>query len=171
MFRKIYNTIKAFFMAIARRIGRSISWATYHISRIVTGSVAIGGALCGMNTIGGDIQTGRIATAGFAFVIGLPLGLLLFGPTFNLTIWLAIVIGTLFVMNLHSAWEVLMSLKYGGLDYIMTKEAITSVDNITPTEKDIKELAHKLGQVQANLNRNALNVVPYKNLLKEPGNA
>ena len=171
MFKKIFIAIKSFFLAIARHIRRSISWLTYHISRITTGAVAIGGALCGMNTLGGDIQTGRIATAGMAFVVGLPLGLMIFGPTFNLTAWLAIVFGTLFVMNLHSAWEVMASLKYGGLDFIMAKEAITSVDNITPTEEDVKELARQLGKVQANLDRNALNVVPYKNLLKGNGNA
>jgi hypothetical protein len=171
MFRRIFIAIKSFFLAISRRICHELSWITYHISRITTGAVAIGGALCGINTVGGEIQTSRLATAGFAFVIGLPLGLLLFGPMFNLTTWLGIVIGILFVMNIHNAWEVLISLKYGGLDYIIAKEAVASVDNITPSEKDIKNLVRKLEQVQSNLNRNALNVIPYKNLLKEPKNA
>lgn len=168
MFRRIFIAVKSFFIALAHRLRRGLSWITYHISRVTTGAIAIGGALCGLNTIGGEIQVSRLATSGMAFVIGLPLGMILFGPQFNIFVWLTIVIGILFLMNIHSAWEVMMSLKYGGLDYIMAKEAVNSVDNITPTEEDIKNLAKQLGQVQANLNRNALNVVPYKKLLKEP---
>lgn len=171
MFRKVFTAIKAFFIALGKRLRRGLSWITYHISRVTTGAVAIGGALCGLNTIGGELQTGRLAAAGMAFVIGLPLGMILFGPMFNMLTWLTIVVGILFLMNIHSAWEVMMSLKYGGLDYMMAKEAINSVDNITPTEEDVRNMARQLGQVQANLDRNALNVVPYKNLLKEPQNA
>lgn len=168
MFRRIFVAIKSFFIALARRLRRGLSWVTYHLSRVTTGAVAIGGALCGLNTVGGEIQVGRLATAGMAFVVGLPLGMILFGPMFNMFTWLTIVIGILFLMNIHSAWEVMTSLKYGGLDYIMAKEAINSVENITPTEEDVKLLAKRLGEVQSNLDRNALNVVPYKKLLKEP---
>jgi hypothetical protein len=66
----------------------------------------------------------------------------------------------------------MISLRYGGLDYIMAREAITAVDNITPTEEDVKDLTKQLGKVQSNLNRNALDNVSYNSkLLKEPVSA
>lgn len=127
----------------------------------------IGGALCGINNISGEIQAGRLATAGFAFVVGLPLGFILFGPAMSITAWMTVVIGILFLMNLHSTWEVIMSLKYGGLDHMMARETINSVENITPTKEDWTRITERLARVQSNLSLNAMMDAPYgKRLLK-----
>lgn len=166
--RRVFKRIAAFFASIAARISKGLHWLTFHVSRITTGALAIGGALCGINTVGGELQTGRLAIAGFAFIIGLPLGLMLLGPAFSTVVWMGIVTGILFLMNLHCAWEVLLSLKYGGLDFIMAQQSAASIENITPSEQDWKALETQVKRVRARVKANALNYVPFEGrLLKE----
>jgi hypothetical protein len=139
----------------------------YFISKTVTGAILVGGALAGLTTINGELQTGRVVLAGFAFIIGLPLGLVLFGASFNITIWLGIVSGILFICNLHNAWEVLFSLKYGGLDYVMTEQSVAAIESITPVKEDWKTLSKRISTIQENISHNILNFTQSNRILRK----
>ena len=153
------NRIREFFTLLISRIAartkRSLSWLTYNISKIVTGALAVGGALCGLTTINNELQTGRVVIAGFAFIVGLPLGLMIFGPVkFSMILWFGIVVGLLFLSNIHSAWEVILSLKNGSLDYIMAEQAVIAVENVTPTEDNWYGLSERIKRAELNLQYN-----------------
>ena len=90
------------------------------------------------------------------FVVGLPLGLIIFGPAFNTFVWLSIVISVLFMMNLHNTWEVILSLKYGGLDYVMATQAVASAEAVTPNDEDIKKLYQRVKGLNLSVQKNTL---------------
>lgn len=129
---------------------------TYHISRVVAAIVAVGGALAGVTrTAGGSIDASRLGFAGAAFVLGMPIGLIIFGSSFNLMLWFGIVIGILFLANLHSTWEVAASLQHGGLDYIMASQAAAALSVVTPTAEDIDLLKDQVHRLNTDFQRNA----------------
>ena len=59
-------------------------------------------------------------------------------------------------MNLHNAWEVILSLRYGGLDYIMATQAVASAESITPDQEDIHNLRERIKRLNIEVQHNAV---------------
>ncbi|MFA5163895.1 MAG: hypothetical protein WC441_05270 [Patescibacteria group bacterium] len=141
---------------LATKIKALLKKTTSFISKATTATVLTGGALVGITRLNGQVNVTRLTIAGMAFVIGLPLGLIVFGPAFNLLIWGAIVVGTLFAMNLDNVWEVISALRYGGLEYTMAKQAVEAASSITPNNEDIKKLRAQITVLEKQLGFNAI---------------
>lgn len=141
---------------LGQSIARAVKTATRFISTATTATVAVGGALCGITNTRGSINLYRPGIALMAFTIGLPFGVIIFGGQFSIFIWLTIVIITLFLMNLHNAWEVILSLRYGGLDYIMATQAVAAAESVTPTQEDIIHLRERIKDLNVEVRRNCL---------------
>jgi len=132
-----------------KKLTRAISTAT-------TAAILTVGALVGVHGISGEFKARRLLIAGMAFVIGLPLGVIIFGAGFNILVWAAMVVGALFLMNLHNMWEVIVALRYGGLEFVTTASAIEAVEAVVPTEEDITKLREQFRAVEKQFNQNAL---------------
>lgn len=148
---------------------RKLEDLTYSISRLTTGAVWTLGSLAGIHNSSGQLNIDRLMSAGMAFIIGLPLGLIVFGSNFNLFVWLAICIVTLFLMNLHNAWETVRSLRHGGLDYHMARSVIDSVETVTPDDEAYKRLQFQYNKVKQRVMKNSLrdNVFDDMRLMQE----
>ena len=162
--RKIIGIIAKFLHRISQNLKKTFQKFTYHISRATIGALAIGGALCGINVISKEIHANRLMVAGMAFIVGMPLGIVIFGASFSLSVWFAIVSSVLLISNLHSTWNLSNSLFNGGLEYIMNEHIVTAVEGVTPTTRDWKRLNERIKKVQKNIDMNALN---FKNLYDE----
>jgi hypothetical protein len=114
---------------------------TFHISRATTAIVLVGGALINI----ADLD--RLAVTGFIFLLGLPIGLFIFGLNFSIFIWTAMVLGVMFMMNLHNAWEVAASLMAGGLDYQMANQAASAINCVVPSREDVFNLQEKIDNI------------------------
>jgi len=147
---------------LADKAKRFLRRATYYISKTATATVLVGGALCGITKSRGGIDGTKIAIAASVFVFGLPVGLIIFGPVQGFTLlWLGCVIGVLFLTNLNNVWEIVYSLKHGGLDYNMARNATAAVDGITPSREEVKELHQKIEKLGKKLSFNAINTESY----------
>ena len=137
------------FKRIGLWIKRRLKALTFQISKATTAVALVLGALVDVR------RPDRLGVAAMVFVFGLPAGLMIFGSAFNIFIWMALVVGVLFAMNLHNAWEVASVLKAGGLDIEMTKQAISATETVTPTPTQIAILNERV--VELNKNYLALN--------------
>jgi hypothetical protein len=145
--------MKRFFSWLRDKLVNGLKRSTFFISKAVTTVVMTGGALCGITRLDGELNAVRLGVAGMIFVIGLPIGLLIFGQAFNIFIWMGIVIGVLFLMNLHSAWDVIIALRAGGLDYVMAAQAVEAASTVVPTDQELTDLRKKLTEVNERFNR------------------
>lgn len=163
---RIGSSIKSFYVGlktVASEAGRilvtGLSGITYAVSRFTTGAVLMLGSFVGLYSPQG-LQPHRLYIAGMTFMIGLPFGLIIFGNAFNIMIWLGICTGILFAMNLHNSWEVYKSLRAGALDIHMAQNALDSVQAVTPTEEDIRNLHDRFQYLQERIDINATIVLP-----------
>ena len=113
---------------------------TFFISKTITSAVMVLSALAGISSTSGEASWMRIFIAFMVFIAGMPIGLAVFGAGFKILPWFACVVGIIFLMNLHSAWEVGRALKAGGLDYVMVGQTVESVKAVTPSREHIKKL-------------------------------
>jgi hypothetical protein len=79
------------------------------ISEATRGIVTIIGRLFGIKEKGGLVDSSRFLTAGWVFLLGVPVGLILFGTAFPISIWFSSVIGILMLANLDEALILLSS--------------------------------------------------------------
>lgn len=172
---RIFGRIREKARTIGTRIKRFLfevmSSATYTVSRIVTGTVLTIGSLVGVYNLHGELKSHRLLMAGMTFIIGLPIGVILFGVEFNIFYWLTICIIGLFLMNLHSAWETIVSLRNGALDYHMMHSAIESVESVTPDMEDFKRMQAEYNMVYERVRSNSMRDKLYSStgrLIPEP---
>jgi hypothetical protein len=136
-------------MKFLKRVGswcfNKVKKLTFHISRTATAVIMVLSALAGVNNLE------QLSLAAYAFLIGIPLGFIIFGTAFSMLAWTCVVMGLLFTMNLHNAWEVFLSLRAGGLDYQMVAQAHSAVKAVTPTESDIETLNYKIHEINQNV--------------------
>lgn len=137
------------------KLVNGLKHVTYFVSRSVTATVTTLGALIGLTTVNGNVNIYRPGIALMVFSVGLIPGLIIFGSNFSLLIWMAIVLGVLFLMNLHNVWETIISLKYGGLDYVMATQAVAAAESVTPDEDDIADLNQRVKELNFSLRQNA----------------
>jgi hypothetical protein len=159
-FRRIKQRIGDTGRSVKRYILSGLEAVTFFISRTATATVFIFGALVGAHTLNGGVNVDRLLATGMAFIIGLPLGIIIFGQQFNLLYWLAICTITLFSMNLHNVWETARSLKNGGLDYYMTRSALDSVNSVTPDEEKYRKLQKDYTMLYKRVEKNSLREGP-----------
>jgi len=75
-----------------------------HISTIFRGLTETGGVLLGIHQVSpGTYNINQLATAGWVFLFGVPIGFLFLGPLFPITTWTTIVLTCLCIINLDSA--------------------------------------------------------------------
>jgi hypothetical protein len=130
--------------------GRGTRRLTFWVSKATTAVVAILAALTGLTTMDGLFQVPRLVVAFFIFIFGLPIGLAIFGGSFNIFLWLATVVVVLFAMNLHNTWEVITTLRAGGLDFMMASQAVSAVNSMVPTPEGMRDLQIKINRVNKN---------------------
>lgn len=83
------------------------------ISNFFRGSIHVVGTLIGVRWIG-EWSIEGLFIAGWIFTIGIPVGILIFGTTFPVMGWLAIVLITLMITNLDDALVMMSNyLMYG----------------------------------------------------------
>jgi len=74
------------------------------ISSFFYGATIVTARLFGVREISpGKFEAGRLYSAAWAFLIGLPLGLILIGTEFSIIIWAAIILASLLIINLDES--------------------------------------------------------------------
>ena len=101
---------------LSRKIGRLISILT-------TGAVTIAKTLFGVYIDqDGRTNTRQPLAAGITYLIGIPIGSVLFGPGFIFW-WAWLVVGGLVLLNLHNAIVIGLAMTEGGLEYTVSQRA------------------------------------------------
>jgi hypothetical protein len=148
--------MRDFFHRVGEFLSNAAKKVTYAISKGVTATVITLGALAGIANVRGEFTIYRPGIAIMIFFVGLPLGLILLGSSFSTIAWLGIVVTILFLMNLHNVWEVVISLKYGGLDWVMATQAVAAARSVTPDREDMEELNQLVKNLNVAIRENAL---------------
>ena len=93
MWQRLSNFIKKHFYNIVEKASAGTN-----------GALLVVGKLFGINVgDGGDIKATGLITAAWIFFLGIPFGLIVFGPQFSVLIWMVAVATTLAVVHLDEA--------------------------------------------------------------------
>lgn len=95
---------------IFRRLARKVS-------NFARGAVIVIGTLFGVKKVEEDkFNSTGLATAGWVFMLGIPVGLVLLGPQFPMLTWLALVMCVLMLVNLDDALLLTAKFAEDGVD-------------------------------------------------------
>jgi len=89
---------------------------TNKVSNYIQSIILVAGRLVGIQRINPDkADSSKLVTAGWIFILGIPVGLILLGPEFPMLIWLSIVLGLLMLVNLDDSLILMSNIINNGL--------------------------------------------------------
>ena len=83
------------------------------VSKSVNSFIKFGGSLLGVYHSDGMIDSASLVLAGWVYLIGCLIGIIIFGNTFSLASWMIVLLIVIFISNLDEACNILKAQEVG----------------------------------------------------------
>jgi len=93
-------------MPLADKLKLKLGESINSISKMIRSIIRVAGNIIGIRKRDGHYDCHRLVSTGWIFLIGIPIGFILLGPYFSVSIWALIVIIITVLCNLDYIYEV-----------------------------------------------------------------